>query len=73
MRSTFKRLIKDDSGATMIEYGLIAALISVAAIVSLTAMGGSLQTMFNTVSTALDTAVGGGAEGGGEGGGEGGE
>jgi len=59
MRSTFNRLIKDESGATMIEYGLIAALISVAAIVALTAMGGSLQTMFNTVSTALDTAVGG--------------
>jgi pilus assembly protein Flp/PilA len=59
MRSTFNRLLKDESGATMIEYGLIAALISVAAIVALTAMGGSLQTMFNTVSTALDTAVGG--------------
>jgi pilus assembly protein Flp/PilA len=65
MRSTFNRLFKDESGATMIEYGLIAALISVAAIVALTAMGGSLQTMFNTVSTALDTAVGG--SGGGEG------
>jgi|CXWL01.1.fsa_nt_gi pilus assembly protein Flp/PilA len=60
MRSTFNRLFKDESGATMIEYGLIAALISVAAIVALTAMGGSLQTMFNTVSTALDTAVGSG-------------
>jgi len=70
MRSTFNRLFKDESGATMIEYGLIAALISVAAIVALTAMGGSLQTMFNTVSGALDQAVGGG---GGEGGGEGGE
>jgi len=66
MRSTFNRLIKDESGATMIEYGLIAALISVAAIVALTAMGGSLQTMFNTVSTALDTAVGGPGGGGGE-------
>lgn len=63
MRSTFNRLFKDESGATMIEYGLIAALISVAAIVALTAMGGSLQTMFNTVSTALDTAVGGSGEG----------
>lgn len=59
MRSTFTRLLKDESGATMIEYGLIAALISVAAIGALTAMGGSLQTMFNTVSTALETAVGG--------------
>ncbi len=41
MRSTFVRLFKDESGATMIEYGLIAALISVAAITALTAMGGS--------------------------------
>ena len=63
MRSTFNRLMKDESGATMIEYGLIAALISVAAILALTAMGGSLRTMFNTVSTALNTAVGGGGEG----------
>jgi pilus assembly protein Flp/PilA len=66
MRSTFNRLLKDESGATMIEYGLIAALISVAAITALTAMGGSLKTMFETVKTALDTAVAGGA-GGGEG------
>lgn len=63
MRSTFNRLLKDESGATMIEYGLIAALISVAAIGALTLMGGSLQTMFGTVSTALSTAVGGGGEG----------
>lgn len=71
MRSTFTRLLKDESGATMIEYGLIAALISVAAIGALTAMGGSLQTMFNTVSDALQTAVGGtGGEGGEGGGGE---
>ncbi len=45
-------------GATAIEYGLIAALVSVAAIGALTAMGGSLNTMFTTVSTALATAVG---------------
>lgn len=67
MRSTFNRLLKDESGATMIEYGLIAALISVAAIVSLQAMGGSLQTMFQSVSTALNNAVGGSEGGGGEG------
>ncbi|MGE0152152.1 MAG: Flp family type IVb pilin [Reyranellaceae bacterium] len=59
MRSTFNRLLKDESGATMIEYGLIAALISVAAILSLQAMGGSLQDMFGTVSTALNEAVNG--------------
>ena len=49
----------DEDGATAIEYGLIAALVSVAAIGALTAMGGSLSTMFNTVSSALSTATGG--------------
>ncbi len=52
--------LKDDSGATAIEYGLIAALVSVAAIGALTAMGQSLNTMFSTVSSALDSAVSGG-------------
>ncbi|MDP6572430.1 MAG: Flp family type IVb pilin [Rhodospirillales bacterium] len=50
-------VLKDDSGATAIEYGLIAALVSVAAIGALTAMGGSLNTMFTAVSTALTGAV----------------
>ncbi len=52
--------LKDDSGATAIEYGLIAALVSVAAIGALTAMGQSLNIMFTTVSSALNTAVSGG-------------
>ncbi len=51
--------IKEDSGATAIEYGLIAALVSVAAIGALTAMGDSLDTMFSTVSTTLKTVAGG--------------
>ena len=55
---SIKDLHKDESGATAIEYGLIAALVSVAAIGALTAMGGSLNTMFTAVSTALNTAVG---------------
>ncbi len=50
---------KDESGATAIEYGLIAALVSIAAIGALTAMGGSLQTMFETVSNTLTTVAGG--------------
>ncbi len=54
-----KKIRTDESGATSIEYGLIAALVSVAAIGALTAMGGSLQTMFTTVSNALTAAVGG--------------
>ncbi len=54
-----KKIRKDESGATAIEYGLIAALVSVAAIGALTALGGSLQTMFTTVSNALQAATGG--------------
>ncbi len=54
-----KKFRKDESGATAIEYGLIAALVSVAAIGALTAMGNSLNQMFTTVSGALTAAVGG--------------
>ncbi len=55
-----KRFIGDESGATAIEYGLIAALVSVAAIGALTTMGTSLQTMFGTVSNSMSSAVSGG-------------
>ena len=51
--------VKDEDGATAIEYGLIAALVSVAAIGALTAMGNSLSTMFNMVSSSLSSAAGG--------------
>jgi len=59
MIRTFIRFIKDEDGATAIEYGLIAALVSVAAIGALTAMGNSLNTLFNSVSSALSGAAGG--------------
>ncbi len=48
----------DESGATAIEYGLIAALVSVAAIGALTTMGNTLNTLFSTVSNAMNTASG---------------
>lgn len=48
----------DIFGATAIEYGLIAALVSVAAIGALSLMGGSLEAMFTAVSGQLDNAVG---------------
>ena len=57
MINVIRKLIKDESGATAIEYGLIAALVSVAAIGALTAMGESLNTMFLSVSGALSGAV----------------
>ncbi len=52
-----KKFVEDESGATAIEYGLIAALVSVAAITALTAMGDSLSSMFNAVSSELDNAT----------------
>ena len=55
--TVIKTFLNDESGATMIEYGLVAALVSVAAIVALTALGGSLKQIFETVSAKLQGAV----------------
>jgi pilus assembly protein Flp/PilA len=52
MQSIIK-LFKDESGATAIEYGLIAALISVAAIGAMTALGTQLSTTFGDVTSSL--------------------
>ena len=52
-----KQLMNDESGATAIEYGLIAALVSVAAISALSAMGSSLKAIFTVVSTNLGDAA----------------
>jgi len=54
--SFIKAFLKDESGATMIEYGLVAALVSVAAIVALQLLGAELQIIFNTVSSYLASA-----------------
>ena len=54
MSALFSRLLKDESGATAIEYGLIAALISVALITGATALGNSLNQQFNALSTKLN-------------------
>ena len=51
--SKFLKLIKNDKGATAIEYGLIAALISVAAIGALTSVGTNLNTTFTEVQGHL--------------------
>ena len=53
---SLKNLWKDDSGATAIEYGLIAALLSVAIIFTLTQLQGSLITTFDSIKNALDSA-----------------
>ena len=57
MIAKLRSFAADESGATAIEYGLIAALISVAGITTMNAMGDSLQEMFETVSTEIDNAT----------------
>ena len=59
MKKLFVRLLKDETGVTAIEYGLIAALVSLAILGILTTLGGSLVTIFTAISTALTTAAGG--------------
>ena len=54
--SSFIDLLQDESGATAIEYGLIAAGISVAIIAVVNALGTQLQTTFTYITTQLGTA-----------------
>jgi pilus assembly protein Flp/PilA len=56
--STFRRFVQDDSGATAIEYGLIAALVSVAIIAMLSLLGNNLNATFKTVADNLSQAGG---------------
>jgi pilus assembly protein Flp/PilA len=53
MFSTFSKLIQNEDGATAIEYGLIAALIAVAAIAAFKLVGTNLSSIFNTVASDL--------------------
>jgi len=52
----FTKLLRDEQGATAIEYGLIAALIAVAAITAMGTLGNELSTTFTTVSDELSAA-----------------
>ncbi len=49
----FNKLLRDEQGATAIEYGLIAALIAVAAITAMTSLGDQLSATFSSVSSAM--------------------
>ncbi|HKR92615.1 Flp family type IVb pilin [Novosphingobium sp.] len=55
MRNLIKKLAEDKKGATAIEYGLIAALIAVAAIAAMQGLGSQLNTTFSTTSSAMVT------------------
>jgi pilus assembly protein Flp/PilA len=55
MTNFFSRFVKDESGSTAIEYGLIASLISIAAIAAFTSVGTKLSHTFGYIATQLNT------------------
>jgi pilus assembly protein Flp/PilA len=57
MKNLFARFANDESGATAIEYGLIAALIGIAIITAATALGTQLSSTFQAINTELSTAT----------------
>ena len=57
MRNLFKNFIANESGATAIEYGLIAALIAVAIIVAVRTLGSTIADVFDKTSTTLSSAT----------------
>ena len=57
---TIRAFIKDESGATAIEYGLVAAFVSLAGITAMTSMGNSLSTFFTSVTSSIESANSGG-------------
>jgi pilus assembly protein Flp/PilA len=59
MRDTLVRLLREDDGASAIEYGLIAGLIAVGLVTALTDAGTALRTVFETIAGALSDAAGG--------------
>ena len=57
MKAKLMGLFKDEAGQAMTEYGLIIALIAIVVIVGLTAMSGQLNTLFQSIKTALTPAA----------------
>jgi pilus assembly protein Flp/PilA len=57
MKSQIQTFILDESGATAIEYGLLAALVALGIVVGATALGTQLGALFTRISTRLSTAV----------------
>lgn len=53
----FSRFVRDESGATAIEYGLIAGLVAVVIITAVTLVGTNLTAIFNAIAAALATAT----------------
>ena len=57
MQNLFARFVNDESGATAIEYGLIAALISIVIIGAVTSLGENLDTVFGNIAGTLGQAA----------------
>lgn len=53
MLATLKSMIRDDEGATMVEYGLLVALIALVALGAVKVLGSNLSSLFNNVATTL--------------------
>jgi pilus assembly protein Flp/PilA len=58
MLTAITTFIRDEEGATAVEYGLMAALIAAVIIAAVTAVGTSLSELFDGIATSLDTAAG---------------
>lgn len=63
MKFPITRLLKDESGVTAVEYGLIAALISVVCIGAMTLVGTQLNAVYTSIGNHIATAIGGGGGG----------
>lgn len=53
MVSTFTSMIRDEEGATMVEYGLLVALIAMVALAAVTTLGKNLSNVYNTVAGSI--------------------
>lgn len=51
--TTFTSMIRDEEGATMVEYGLLVALIAMVALVGVTTLGNNLKSLYNTVAGSI--------------------
>jgi pilus assembly protein Flp/PilA len=51
--TSFLAMLKDDEGATLVEYGLVVSLIAVAAIVAITTLGGKVSDTFNAIANKI--------------------
>jgi len=56
MKNLFNRFVREDSGQDLIEYALLAGLISLASVVAITALGTAIQNKFTDVGTAVTNA-----------------